>query len=208
MELSKTYFDDIATDWDNMQQSFFPEAVKEKAYMLAEIEKETLAADVGAGTGFMTAGLLKAGVGVIAVDQSEEMLRLLYEKYGDTGNLKCLQGDSDNLPLKTESVDYVFANMFLHHVNAPFIAISEMFRILKKGGKLVVTDLDKHNHEFLVTEQHDVWMGFDREDVKTWFKDAGFTEASTDCVGSNCCADSQCGCDKAAISIFAALGIK
>ena len=208
MELSKTYFDEVAKDWDEMQQSFFPEAVREKACMLAEIEKGKLAADIGAGTGFVTSGLLQAGVDVIAVDQSAEMLKLLNDKYGDLGNLICLQGDSDNLPLKNESVHYAFANMFLHHVNDPALAIKEMYRILNKGGRLVITDLDKHNYEFLVTEQHDVWMGFDREDVKTWFREAGFTEISTDCVGSNCCADSQCSCDKASISIFAAMGIK
>lgn len=208
MELSKTYFDEVAKDWDKMQQSFFPEAVREKAYILAEIKKGKLAADIGAGTGFMTVGLLKAGVNVVAIDQSAEMLKLLNEKYGNLGSLNYLQGDSDNLPLESESVDYVFANMFLHHVNDPSIAIREMFRILKKGGKLVITDLDKHDHEFLVTEQHDVWMGFDRTDIKQWFISAGFADVSAHCAGSNCCADSECGCDKAEISIFAAVGIK
>lgn len=208
MEISKTYFDEVSKDWDKMQQSFFPPAVREKAYELAGIEKGKLAADIGAGTGFMTEGLLEADINVIAVDQSAEMLKLLNDKYRSTLRLKCIQGDSDALPLDAESVDYVFANMFLHHVNDPSLAIREMFRILKKGGKLVITDLDKHNHEFLVTEQHDVWMGFDRENVKKWFREAGFAETLTDCVGSNCCANSQCGCNKASISIFAALGIK
>ena len=208
MELSKTYFDGVAKDWDEMQQSFFPPAVRMKAYELAGIEKGKLAADIGAGTGFMTAGLIEAGVYVIAVDQSAEMMKLLDDKYGSTMRLKCLQGDSDDLPLEAESVDFVFANMFLHHVNDPALAIREMLRILKKGGKLVITDLDKHNHKFLVTEQQDVWMGFDREDVKKWFRESGFSDASTHCVGSDCCADAQCSCDKAAISIFAALGIK
>jgi ubiquinone/menaquinone biosynthesis C-methylase UbiE len=64
-------------------------------------------------------------------------------------------------------VDYVFANMYLHHVEQPVAAIREMARILKARGKLV--DLDEHNFESLRTEQHDRWPGFYREEVRQWF---------------------------------------
>lgn len=83
-----------------------------------------------------------------------------------------------------------------------------MERILKPGGKLVITDLDEHNFEFLKTEQYDVWMGFDRKNITKWFEDAGLKNVTINCVGSNCCADSKCGCAKASISIFVAYGEK
>jgi len=102
----------------------------------------------------------------------------------------------------------VFANMYLHHVENPPVAIKEMARILKLGGMLVVTDLDEHNFEFLKTEQHDRWMGFKREDVNCWFVEAGLKEAMVDCVGENCCAQSSCGGDYASVSIFVASGKK
>jgi ubiquinone/menaquinone biosynthesis C-methylase UbiE len=110
--------------------------------------------------------------------------------------------------MQDESVDYVFANMFLHHVSNPLEAIKEMYRVLKKNGKMVITDLDEHTHEFLRTEQHDVWLGFKRDQIEEWYKEAGFSQVIIDCAGSNCSADSQCGSDSCAISIFAALGIK
>jgi hypothetical protein len=81
-------------------------------------------------------------------------------------------------------------------------------RILKPGGKLVITDLDEHDFVFLKEEHHDRWMGFQRDDVKQWFLDAGLKNASIDCAGGNCCADSSCGCESASISIFIAYGEK
>lgn len=74
MERSKTYFNEIAENWDEMRASFFSEDVREVAYSLAEIQKGKVAADIGAGTGYVSEGLLKAELKVIAIDQSEHML--------------------------------------------------------------------------------------------------------------------------------------
>lgn len=208
MEKSKNYFNEIADDWDDMRTSFFSEEVREVAYTLANIQKGKLAADIGAGTGFVTEGLLKAGLKVVAIDQSENMLNSIKKKYKDYNTLTCILGDSDSLPLDEQSVDYAFANMYLHHVVEPSIAINELYRILKPGGKLIITDLDEHNFTFLKTEQHDVWMGFDRNQVKDWFLKAGFKDVTISCVGCNCCSDSKDSEEKASISIFAAHGVK
>lgn len=208
MENSKEYFDTIADKWDTMQQSFFSTKVRDVAYDLAQLQEGKVAADIGAGTGFITEGLLKRKINVFAIDQSQQMLERLNEKYSGQGQFTCLKGDSNSLPLANESVDYVFANMFLHHVDSPIIAIKEMFRILKRNGKMVITDLDLHEHEFLRTEQHDKWLGFDRQDIKKWFEVAGFSEVTIDYVRAKCSSNSQCCCDSANISIFAALGVK
>jgi Methylase involved in ubiquinone/menaquinone biosynthesis len=208
MEKSKDYFNDIAADWDTMRTSFFSEEVREVAYTLANIQKGKIAADIGAGTGFMTEGLLKAGLNVVAIDQSEKMLISIKQKYKEYNTLTCVIGDSDALPINEQSVNYAFANMYLHHVVEPSIAINELYRILKPGGKLVITDLDEHNFTFLKTEQYDVWMGFDRNQIKAWFLQAGFKDVTISCVGCNCCSDSKNSEEKASISIFAAYGVK
>jgi ubiquinone/menaquinone biosynthesis C-methylase UbiE len=208
MEKSKSYFNEIADDWDNMRTSFFSEDVRQVAYTLANIQNGKIAADIGSGTGFVTEGLLRAGLKVIAIDQSENMLNSMRQKFKDYDNLSCMIGDSDSLPIEEQGVDYAFANMYLHHVVEPTIAINELYRILKPGGKLVITDLDEHNFTFLKTEQHDVWMGFDRDQVKDWFLQAGFRDVTISCVGCNCCSDSIDSEEKANISIFAAYGMK
>ena len=162
---NKEYFERVADQWDEMRSGFFSEKVREAAYQAADIKAGELAADIGAGTGFVTEGLVRAGLKVIAIDQSEAMLAELKRKYPD---LDGRQGEAEDLPLADNAVDYVFANMYLHHVARPSEAIKEMTRILKKGGRLVITDLDEHHFEFLKLEHHDRWMGFKREDVVAW----------------------------------------
>ena len=205
---SKEYFDEAANNWDKMRSEFFSESLREKTLKIAEVIKGKVAADIGAGTGFMTEGLLSNGLQVIAVDESKEMLRVMKSKFGNESKVDFRIGESKNLPFDDEQVDYTFANMFLHHVESPLNAIKEMTRILKQGDKLVITDLAEHNYEFLKTEQNDRWVGFKREDISSWFSEAGLKEVKVDCADENCCSTSSCGCTKAKVSIFIAQGKK
>jgi ubiquinone/menaquinone biosynthesis C-methylase UbiE len=89
---SKEYFDKVAERWDSMRAEFFSEKVREKIVELAGAKPGMLAADVGAGTGFMTEELVKRGLRVIAIDQSEMMLQQLRRKLGDTAAVDCRLG--------------------------------------------------------------------------------------------------------------------
>lgn len=205
---NKEYFNEVAGQWDTMRQSFFSEEVRETALKIAEVTAGKIAADIGAGTGFLTEALLKHGLKVIAIDHSSEMLEQLKRKFGDSDRLEVQLGESEQLPLPDNTVDYVFANMYLHHVESPADAIREMTRILKPSGVMVITDAREHNFEFLRTEQHDRWLGFKFDDVRRWFVEAGLRDVSVSEIGQNCCVSSACGGDRAAIAIFAAAGRK
>ncbi len=203
---SKQYFDDVASQWDEMRQSFFSEAVRDKAMSVAQVESGKLAADIGAGSGFVVEGLIRAGVRVIAVDRSEAMLDEMRGKFSHSDEVEYRVGDASRLPMADAEVDYVFANMYLHHVQTPPEAIEEMVRVLRPGGGLVITDLDEHTFEFLRTEQHDRWLGFQRQDVHRWFEEAGLLNVMTDGVGESCCAQSSQGDAGASVTIFVAYG--
>ncbi len=205
---SKEYFEQVAGQWDEMRQSFFSENVREAAYAIANPEAGQVAADIGAGTGFMTDGLLRKGLTVIAVDRSEAMVETMKRKFPDSDRIDYRVGESERLPVEDGTVDYVFANMYLHHVETPSEAIREMARILRPGGKVVITDLDEHDFDFLKTEHHDRWMGFRREAIRQWFDQAGLTHVKVDCAGESCSAVSTCGSGNATIGIFIAYGEK
>ena len=205
---SKNYFEKVADQWDRMRRSFFSEKVREVAVARANIQTGKSAADIGAGTGFITEELVNNGVKVIAVDQSEAMLEEMKKKFGRSGSIEYRIGEFNNLPMQDETVDYVFANMYLHHVDIPQVAIEEMTRILKPGGRVIVTDMDEHEFEFLRKEQNDRWMGFKREDVECWFNEAGLKNVKVDCLEEDCCADSSECSEKASVSLFVAYGEK
>jgi len=205
---NKEYFDSVADKWDSMRQGFFSSRVRETAIKAADVQPGRVAADLGAGTGFLTEALLKQGLKVVAIDHSPEMIEQIRRKFGETNKLDLRLGEAENLPVPDESVDYVFANMYLHHVESPDRAILEMVRILKPGGVLVITDLDEHDFDFLRTEQHDRWLGFKRDDISAWFVRSGLKEVTVTCVGEDCCANSETDSQRAAVSIFVATGHK
>ena len=202
---SKPYFEAVASQWDRMRSGFFPDSLREVALNAAAVEVGRTAVDVGAGAGFIAQGLIERGLKVIAVDQSPAMLAELQRRLPA---VECRTGEADRLPVEDVSVDYVFANMYLHHVPDPANALREMGRILRPGGVLVLTDLDSHDHEFLREEQHDLWLGFDRRRIGEWLAAAGLSGVEVNCASSDCCAASEKGSDQAAISIFLARGVK
>ena len=205
---SKDYFDRVAQDWDEMRENFFSDEVRVTALSTATVQKGKIAADIGAGTGFISEGLIQAGLQVIAVDQSEAILKEMKRKFADIETIDYRVGQAQNLPIPNGTVDYAFANMYLHHVESPPEAIKEMVRILKPSGKLVITDLDEHEFDFLREEHHDRWMGFKRADIVEWFQSAGLTEIRIDSIGACCEAQSSCGGEFASIGIFVASGEK
>ena len=191
-----------------MRGTFFSAHVRNKAISTAGVQGGEIADDIGAGSSFVTEGLAGKGLRVIAVDSSEAMLAEIRWKFAGIAGINCRIGDASQLPISDEAVNYAFANMCLHHVEVPPTAIKEMVRILKPGGKLMITDLDQHDSTFLRNEHHDRWLGFDWMEIRQWFTEVGLTGIVVDCVGENCCAQSGCGSESASISIFVASGEK
>lgn len=202
------YFDAVAAQWDAMRARLFSDEVRERALRIAAVEPGRTAADIGAGTGFLTAGLLRHGLNVIAVDHSSEMLAEMARKFDVGGRLQVKQGESERLPIPDGAVDYAFANMYLHHVESPGAAIREMTRILSPSGILVITDIDAHRHEFLRREQHDRWLGFEHDDIRRWYLEAGLHDVAVQPIGQTCRATSDSRDETTDISIFAASGRK
>lgn len=201
---SLDYFNTVSADWDQMANSFFGDAPRNSILEMLGDTVVSKVADLGCGTGYLTKAFVNRARKIYAIDQSQEMLSQMAQRFSNYTNIEYLPGFSEMLPLEDESVDLVIANMYLHHVEKPDRAISEMARILKAGGLLMFTDLDHHHYQFLLQEQHDRWPGFDREQIHSWLEDAGLESIHLDCVGSNCCASSCCGDSNATISIFIA----
>jgi ubiquinone/menaquinone biosynthesis C-methylase UbiE len=210
---SAQYFDQVAGQWDQIRSGYFTEAVRKTAIQKAYLRPDMDVADVGAGTGFLSAGLAPLVHKVYALDGSAAMLEVARQKLKDFDNIVFEEAEGLALPLPDASLDAVFANMYLHHCEDPQAAIVEMARLLRPGGRLVITDLDAHTHEWMRDEMADVWLGFEREQVRNWFEQAGLVNTIVDCTGESCCAESECDAASAEqrlaqIGVFVAVGTK
>ncbi len=206
---SAEYFAQVAGQWDQMSAGYFTAAVRDSAFAKAYLHPSMAAADVGAGTGFVAAGLAPLVRMVHVVDGSPEMLEVARRNLAQFGNVEFHQADGLALPFADGSLDVVFANMYLHHCPDPLAAIQEMVRVLRPGGRLVITDMDAHTYTWLQTEMADVWLGFERPALRQWFNQAGLVNVVVDCTGQNCLSECKSAAgEQAQISIFVATGTR
>jgi ubiquinone/menaquinone biosynthesis C-methylase UbiE len=199
---AKDYFDQIAPNWQAMQQSFFSDAVRQVAIDKSYLHPGMDAADIGAGAGFISQGVAPLVSSLKVVDASPQMLQVARQNLAAYPNITYHLGTADSLPLEPASLDVIFANMMLHHCPNPLASIKEMARLLRPGGRLTITDLDAHTHEELRAEMADTWLGFNRADLRDWFEQAGLVNVLVDCTGQDCHAPT------ASIGIFIATGTK
>ena len=205
---SAAYFERVADQWDTLRAGYFQEEVREAAIAHAYLRPEMTVADVGSGTGFMAAGLAPLVSHVYVLDGSAAMLDVARSNLAALTNVAFRQTDGHILPLPDASVDAVFANMYLHHCPDPAAALQEMVRVLKPGGRLAITDMDAHTHEWMRAEMADEWLGFDRGQIKAWLREVDLVNVLVDCT-SQCCATSQTAPDDTAkIDVFVATGSK
>lgn len=79
-------------------------------------------------------GLLPEGCTLLLSDWSAGMVETAKKKYGRYKNISYQQIDIQNIPYRGESFDVVIANHMLFHVPDLDGALSEVCRILKRGG--------------------------------------------------------------------------
>lgn len=208
---SQDYFEQVAGEWDAMRRGFFPDSLAAVVVRAAVVQPGQRVADIGAGTGFLSAAILEAGAQPVAVDESAAMLAQLQARIAGA---EIVLSAAVPLALPDDSLDAVVGNMLLHHVEEPAAAIREMARALKAGGRLALSDLDRHDDEQMLAEHHDRWPGFDRAQIVAWFEAAGLREVSvrdaSDSEGDcECCSKGMCCTDgQRNIGIWLASGVK
>ncbi|NTV90042.1 MAG: methyltransferase domain-containing protein [Clostridiales bacterium] len=101
--------------------------------------------DLGCGRGNETiqAAIMAGPEGSAAgLDITQEMITTALKNSEEKGikNVRFIKGDIEDLPFGENSFDAVMSNCVINHARSKFRAYSEIFRVLKKQGRLVVSD--------------------------------------------------------------------
>ncbi len=96
------------------------------------------ALDVGCGTGNYSLALARKGLTVTGVDVSSDMLAAAERKVRGLESVRFMRADATALPFAPESFDLVLSVTAFEFVKDPARAVSECWRVLRPGGRLVV----------------------------------------------------------------------
>ncbi|NNK97306.1 MAG: methyltransferase domain-containing protein [Desulfobacterales bacterium] len=104
-------------------------------------ERGELILDVGCGTGVFTLDILSYGTKIFGIDISTPMLSQAVKKTC-TYPFYAIAGDMSVLPFPDESFDKVYSMTALEFVADAKKAVSELDRVIRPGGRVVLTTLN------------------------------------------------------------------
>jgi ubiquinone/menaquinone biosynthesis C-methylase UbiE len=145
--------------------------------------------DVGAGTGALTAEIVRRGADVAATDPSAPFVRALHERFPD---LQVHPAPAEELPWPDGSFDVAAAQLVVTFMDDAPAGVQEMRRVVRDGGTVAVCMWDREGMDMLAatmrtqqalssdaptTEARTLYRT--REEIESLFSD-GFAELRTE----------------------------
>lgn len=174
------FFRENAPKWEGMREDLVDQdAINDhiRKVLLQKPVRHLL--DVGTGTGMALLDLgphIGAGIGI---DNSFAMLDIARNNIEESNlsNCQVRHADMTQIPYEAETFDTALLHMVLHYAEAPAQVISEIARVLTKGGRVLIVDLIRHDHAELRSSLQHLWPGFEQAEIEGWLTQAGLTVA-------------------------------
>jgi len=104
--------------------------------------------ELGCGTGYFTKEIIKTGAKVTAIDISPDLLAVARKELG-APNVVFMEENAYRMTFPDNHFDYIIGSSVLHHPDIPK-ALSEIFRMLKPGGRIAFTEPNMMNPQIAV----------------------------------------------------------
>ena len=96
--------------------------------------------DAGTGTGAFAFAVAPHVAEVVGVDLVPELLAEARKRAHDFPNVNFVEGDVTSIPSDLGAFDLVASVRTLHHIRRPEVAVAELTRATRPGGRILVVD--------------------------------------------------------------------
>lgn len=171
-------FNQIASEWENDPQRVLMGHEIGRAIRNALAPRGTEdALEFGAGTGLITLLMAPAVASLTALDASSGMLAVLREKCvrNHVANVQVIEG-AVPADLPERPFDIIYSSMTLHHVGDVAGLLGTLAKHLRPQGRIALADLDAEDGAFHGDAAGVMHHGFDRDTLRGWLRNAGFTD--------------------------------
>src|SRR5687767_2432290 len=170
---SQEFFATAAGNWDHLRSDLFGDEFFLWA-VLGLIDPTLVVGDLGCGTGQLTETVAPYVRRVISVDGSTDMLDAARQRLGGAKNVELRQGELESLPIDSGELDVAMLSLVLHYSAAPPRALAEVGRVVRKGGRVLVVDMQPHDRQEYQQQMGHVWLGFSDKQITRFLTGAGF----------------------------------
>ena len=129
-------FNRVANSYDKFVGPFDLNEINE----YFSLRSDALLVDLGGGTGRIAYQLSDYVKDCFIFDYSYEMLQ---QSQKNNHRLPLIQGVSENSPFRSNSINQIFLNDSLHHIQKQQETIEECYRLLRPNGELIIREFDK-----------------------------------------------------------------
>jgi 2-polyprenyl-3-methyl-5-hydroxy-6-metoxy-1,4-benzoquinol methylase len=134
--------------WEAVPEGLEPvEFIRRRGFLLGHVRKGVKVLDVGCGEGRFAAELARAGTEVVGIDVAAEPLRRARERHPEL-DLRQISA-AGAWPLQDASFDAVWVGEVIEHVADTAGWLSELRRVLRSGGTLLLSTPDHGRLEML-----------------------------------------------------------